>query len=333
MEVDNTLRPRSLADYVGQKRLKEKLQVYLEATKGRGEPLDHVLLYGPPGLGKTTLSHIIAYELGVGIRVTSGPAIEKPGDLAAILTNALDEGDVLFIDEIHRLGRVAEEHLYPAMEDFKIDIILGQGPAARTIRLDLPRFTLVGATTRPGLITGPMRSRFGIIEHLEYYSEDELAHGVKRDAALMGFGLEEEAALEIGRRARGTMRIAKRLLRRVRDYAEVAGESAVTVKRARSALDELGLDVLGLDARDRAILDAMITKFAGGPVGLDTLATAVSEDRATLEEVYEPFLIEKGFVQRTSRGRVATERAYGHLGYAYSRAGERGLFESEVEDA
>ncbi|MDQ3457856.1 MAG: Holliday junction branch migration DNA helicase RuvB [Deinococcota bacterium] len=333
MEVDNTLRPRSLADYVGQKRLKEKLQVYLEAAKGRGEPLDHVLLYGPPGLGKTTLSHIIAYELGVGIRVTSGPAIEKPGDLAAILTNALDEGDVLFIDEIHRLGRVAEEHLYPAMEDFKIDIILGQGPAARTIRLDLPRFTLVGATTRPGLITGPMRSRFGIIEHLEYYSEDELAHGVKRDAALMGFGLEEEAALEIGRRARGTMRIAKRLLRRVRDYAEVAGESAVTVKRARSALDELGLDVLGLDARDRAILDAMITKFAGGPVGLDTLATAVSEDRATLEEVYEPFLIEKGFVQRTSRGRVATERAYGHLGYAYGRAGERGLFESEVEDA
>jgi Holliday junction DNA helicase RuvB len=333
VEVDNTLRPRSLADYVGQKRLKEKLQVYLEAAKGRGEPLDHVLLYGPPGLGKTTLSHIIAYELGVGIRVTSGPAIEKPGDLAAILTNALDEGDVLFIDEIHRLGRVAEEHLYPAMEDFKIDIILGQGPAARTIRLDLPRFTLVGATTRPGLITGPMRSRFGIIEHLEYYSEDELAHGVKRDAALMGFGLEEEAALEIGRRARGTMRIAKRLLRRVRDYAEVAGESAVTVKRARSALDELGLDVLGLDARDRAILDAMITKFAGGPVGLDTLATAVSEDRATLEEVYEPFLIEKGFVQRTSRGRVATERAYGHLGYAYSRAGERGLFESEVKDA
>jgi Holliday junction DNA helicase RuvB len=333
VEVDNTLRPRSLADYVGQKRLKEKLQVYLEAAKGRGEPLDHVLLYGPPGLGKTTLSHIIAYELGVGIRVTSGPAIEKPGDLAAILTNALDEGDVLFIDEIHRLGRVAEEHLYPAMEDFKIDIILGQGPAARTIRLDLPRFTLVGATTRPGLITGPMRSRFGIIEHLEYYSEDELAHGVKRDAALMGFGLEEEAALEIGRRARGTMRIAKRLLRRVRDYAEVAGESAVTVKRARSALDELGLDVLGLDARDRAILDAMITKFAGGPVGLDTLATAVSEDRATLEEVYEPFLIEKGFVQRTSRGRVATERAYGHLGYAYGRAGERGLFESEVEDA
>lgn len=331
MEVDSTLRPRSLADYVGQKRLKEKLGVYLEAAKGRGEPLDHVLLYGPPGLGKTTLSHIIAYELGVGIRVTSGPAIEKPGDLAAILTNALDDGDVLFIDEIHRLGRVAEEHLYPAMEDFKIDIILGQGPAARTIRLDLPRFTLIGATTRPGLITGPMRSRFGIIEHLEYYSEDELAHGVRRDAELMGFALEEAAALEIGRRARGTMRIAKRLLRRVRDYAEVAGERAVTLARARSALDELGLDELGLDARDRAILDAMILKFAGGPVGLDTLATAVSEDRATLEEVYEPFLIEKGFVQRTSRGRIATERAYTHLGYAYTRTGERGLFETGAE--
>ena len=212
MEGDSALRPRTLDDYVGQKRLKEKFRIYLEAARGRGEPLDHVLLYGPPGLGKTTLSHIIANELGVGIRVTSGPAIEKPGDLAAILTNALDEGDVLFIDEIHRLGRVAEEHLYPAMEDFKIDIILGQGPAARTIRLDLPRFTLIGATTRPGLITGPMRSRFGIIEHLEYYTDEELAGGVTRDAKLLGFGLEPDAALEIGRRARGTMRIAKRLV-------------------------------------------------------------------------------------------------------------------------
>ncbi len=330
MEGDSALRPRTLDDYVGQKRLKEKFRIYLEAARGRGEPLDHVLLYGPPGLGKTTLSHIIANELGVGIRVTSGPAIEKPGDLAAILTNALDEGDVLFIDEIHRLGRVAEEHLYPAMEDFKIDIILGQGPAARTIRLDLPRFTLIGATTRPGLITGPMRSRFGIIEHLEYYTDEELAGGVMRDAKLLGFGLEPDAALEIGRRARGTMRIAKRLLRRVRDYAEVAGEETVTLARAKHALNELGIDELGLDARDRTILEAMICKFAGGPVGVGTLATSVSEDGATLEEVYEPYLIQRGFIKRTQRGRVATEHAYHHLGYAYRGSAQEGLFEDDL---
>ena len=289
--------------------------MYLDAAKGRGEPLDHVLLYGPPGLGKTTMAHIIAHELGVGIRVTSGPAIEKPGDLAAILTNSLEEGDVLFIDEIHRLGRVAEEHLYPAMEDFKIDIVLGQGPAARTIRLDLPRFTLIGATTRPGLIPGPMRSRFGILEHLEYYNHDELAEGVGRDARLFGFDLDPEAALEIGRRARGTMRIAKRLLRRVRDFAEVAGEPAITLDRSRLALTELGIDEIGLDRRDRAILTSMIEKFAGGPVGLDTLATSVGDDRTSLEEIYEPYLIHCGLLKRTPRGRVATDRAYEHLGF------------------
>ena len=324
---DGALRPTRLDDYVGQEKLKAKLAVYLEAARSRGEPLDHVLLYGPPGLGKTTLAHIIAAEMGVGIRVTSGPAIEKPGDLAAILTNALDDGDVLFIDEIHRLGRVAEEHLYPAMEDYKIDIVLGQGPAARTIRLDLPRFTLVGATTRPGLITGPMRSRFGILEHLEYYSDEELAAGASRDARLLGFELGGEAALEIGRRSRGTMRIAKRLLRRVRDYAEVAGDELVGLERTRATLDELGIDAIGLDRRDRAILASMIEKFAGGPVGLDTLATAVGEDRNTLEEVHEPYLIQRGLIQRTPRGRVATERAYAHLGLPTPARG--GLFPLE----
>jgi holliday junction DNA helicase RuvB len=329
---DLNFRPRSLADYVGQGKLKKKLEIYLGASKKRTGALDHVLLYGPPGLGKTTLAHIISYELGVNIKVTSGPAIEKPGDLAAILTNSLEEGDILFIDEIHRLGRVAEEHLYPAMEDFKIDIILGQGPAARTIRLDLPPFTLVGATTRPGLITQPMLSRFGIIEHLEYYTDQELSEGLKRDAVRMGLELSDEAALELGRRSRGTMRIAKRLLRRIRDYAEMAGEKEISLERAKVSLNELGIDDMGLDRRDRSILEAMINKFAGGPVGLDTLATAVSEDKATLEEVYEPFLIQRGLIQRTARGRIATEHAYRHLGYTYAGVPQNALFAELLEE-
>jgi holliday junction DNA helicase RuvB len=309
-------RPKRLADYVGQERLKAKLSVYLQAAKGRKQPLDHTLLFGPPGLGKTTLAHIIAYEMGVNLRQTSGPAIEKPGDLAAILTNSLEDGDVLFIDEIHRLGRVAEEHLYPAMEDFKLDIVIGQGPAARSIQLPIPHFTLVGATTRPGLITQPMRSRFGIIEHLAFYTPEEIATNLGREAKLRGFSIDPEAALEIGARSRGTMRIAKNLLSRVRDYAQVAGEQTVSHSRASDALDKLGLDTVGLNERDIHLLEILIKKFAGGPVGLDTLATAISEDSLTIEDVYEPYLIQLGFMKRTPRGRVLTPLAYDHLDYA-----------------
>ncbi len=315
MEQDPSLRPQTLDDYVGQSHLKKKLRVYLAAAQSRSEALDHLLLSGPPGLGKTTLAYVIAHELGVGIRITSGPAIEKPGDLAAILTNALEDSDILFIDEIHRLSRTAEEHLYPAMEDFKIDIILGQGPAARTLRLDVPRFTLIGATTRPGMISSPLRSRFGIMEHLEYYTFEELADGVERDARLLDFSITRPAALEIGRRSRGTMRVAKRLFRRVRDFAEVAGEGAVDEDRAHQAMNTLGLDSMGLDTRDRILLETILTRFAGGPVGLETLATALSEDPQTLEEVYEPFLIQQGLIKRTPRGRMVTESAYVHLGY------------------
>ena len=313
-DADRALRPQSLEEFIGQAEARANLRVFIDSAKMRGEAMDHTLFHGPPGLGKTTLAQIMARELGVNFRMTSGPVLAKAGDLAAILTN-LEARDVLFIDEIHRLSRQAEEHLYPAMEDFVMDIVIGQGPAARTIRLELPRFTLIGATTRPGLITAPLLSRFGIVEHLEYYTPEELAQGVMRDARLLGVRITEEAALEIGRRSRGTMRVAKRLFRRVRDFAQVAGEEVITRERALEALAALGLDELGLEKRDREILEVLILRFGGGPVGLATLATALSEDPGTLEEVHEPYLIRQGLLKRTPRGRVATELAYRHLGY------------------
>ncbi|WP_313585099.1 Holliday junction branch migration DNA helicase RuvB [Lacrimispora sp.] len=311
--IEPNLRPMCLSEYIGQEKIRTNLKVYIDAAKARGESLDHVLFYGPPGLGKTTLSGIIANEMGVNMKVTSGPAIEKPGEMAAILNN-LQEGDVLFVDEIHRLNRQVEEVLYPAMEDFAIDIMLGKDSSARSIRLDLPKFTLVGATTRAGLLTAPLRDRFGVVQKLEFYTPQELKIIVCRSARVLQVEIEEEGAAEIAKRSRGTPRLANRLLKRVRDFAQVKYNGIITKEVADFALDILDVDKFGLDYNDRAILTTMIEKFAGGPVGLDTLAASLGEDAGTLEDVYEPYLLMNGFINRTSRGRVATERAYEHLG-------------------
>jgi Holliday junction DNA helicase RuvB len=309
---ENVLRPKRLTEYIGQEQLKKSLSIFIRAALGRGEPLDHVLFHGFPGLGKTTLSYIIANEMGAGVKVTSGPVIEKQGDLAAILTS-LQEGDVLFIDEIHRLNHVVEEVLYPAMEDFQLDLIIGQGPGARSVKMDLPKFTLVGATTRTGLLTPPLRDRFGVILRLEFYSPEELVTIVQRSGKILGMDIDDSGALELGRRSRGTPRIANRLLRRVRDFAEVGGHKVVDKKVADEALTLLGVDEFGLDDMDRRIILTIIDKFEGGPIGLDTLATVVCEEKNTLEDVYEPFLIQSGFLKRTPRGRVTTVRAYEHF--------------------
>lgn len=313
-ESENPLRPQTLDEYVGQKKVKENLKVFIEASKIRKEPLDHVLLYGPPGLGKTTLSMIIAKELGVNIRITSGPAIEKPGDLAALLTN-LSEGDVLFIDEIHRLSRSVEEILYPAMEDFAIDIVTGKGQMATSYHLPLPKFTLIGATTRAGQLTAPLRDRFGVVLRLEMYTPEELSQIVKRSASILKIETDNDGALEIASRSRGTPRISNRLLKRVRDFAQVMNGGKITYNVAKKALDKLEIDELGLDANDRRLLESMITFYNGGPVGLETLAAAIGEEAITIEDVYEPFLMQIGFLSRTPRGRCVTPAAYLHMGY------------------
>jgi len=327
--IERALRPRGLAEYVGQEKIREQLGIFIAATKKRNEALDHVLLFGPPGLGKTTLSHIIAHELGVNLRQTSGPVLERPGDLAALLTN-LEPRDVLFIDEIHRLSPVVEEILYPALEDFQIDIMIGEGPAARSVKLDLPPFTLVGATTRAGMLTNPLRDRFGIVARLEFYSAEELTRIVKRSAALLNIVLDPEGALEIARRSRGTPRIVNRLLRRVRDYAEVKADGEVTRSVADAALSMLDVDAAGLDVMDRKLIQTVLTKFDGGPVGVDNLSAAIGEERDTIEDVLEPFLIQQGYLQRTSRGRIATALSYRHFGLAPPVPGAAGeLFSND----
>lgn len=315
IKTETNLRPQTLDDYIGQAKAKKTLKIFIQAAKERGDSLDHVLLYGPPGLGKTTLAGIIANEMGVNIKITSGPAIEKPGEMAAILNN-LQEGDLLFVDEIHRLNRQVEEVLYPAMEDFSIDIMIGKGAAARSIRLDLPRFTLVGATTRAGLLTAPLRDRFGVVHRLEFYTEEELKEILVRSAQVLGVEIDEKGAAEMAKRSRGTPRLANRLLKRVRDFAQVKYDGNITGEVAALALDLLEVDKYGLDQTDRNILQTMIEKFGGGPVGLDTLAATIGEDSGTIEDVYEPYLIKTGLINRTPRGRIVTEHAYRHLGLA-----------------